>query len=169
MTAQEIIRAIIAERWRESFVLPNYTPAKWWECDVFELSEAGYFKEYEVKVSRADFFVDAQKTREVFPRPYGAPVVTENKHELLAKTDRGPVQFWFVTPKGLLKPEEIPVWAGLMEAELFDQGAHTKPRIFLRETTKAPRRHKQKLPPDINHARGTCYYRFHNLLQKEAA
>ncbi len=50
---------------------------------------------YEIKVSRQDFKRDsAMKQREA--RLYSD-------------------QFYYVTPKGLLKPEEIPDWAGLME------------------------------------------------------
>jgi hypothetical protein len=50
---------------------------------------------YEIKVSRADF------KRETH----------QKQREARLWSDR----FYYVTPKGLLKPEEIPDWAGLME------------------------------------------------------
>jgi hypothetical protein len=50
---------------------------------------------YEVKISRSDFARD-----------------TESKQsDALRYSDR----FWYVTPPGLLKRDEIPEWAGLME------------------------------------------------------
>jgi RNA polymerase primary sigma factor len=36
-------------------LLPNYTPDKWHECDVFGVTRAGYFHEFEIKLTRADF------------------------------------------------------------------------------------------------------------------
>ena len=41
--------------------MPNYTPRDWWECDVFCVSKAGYFTEYEIKLTAQDFRADAQK------------------------------------------------------------------------------------------------------------
>ncbi len=50
---------------------------------------------YEIKVSRADFKRDTH----------------QKQREARLWSDR----FYYVTPKGLLKPEEIPDWAGLIE------------------------------------------------------
>ncbi len=47
MNENQIIQRIMAERYRRSTVCPRYTPTRWWECDVFELTEAGFFREYE--------------------------------------------------------------------------------------------------------------------------
>lgn len=61
MNENQIIQRIMAERYRRSTVCPRYTPTRWWECDVFELTEAGFFREYEVKISRGDFAADRLK------------------------------------------------------------------------------------------------------------
>ena len=176
MNARDIIRSLVRDRYRQSLCIPNYTPENWWECDVFEVSKSGYFREFEVKVSRSDFFADAKKETVRYPGGWysGFKGVTENKHELLAAGDvRGPSIFYYVTPEGLLKPDEIPPWAGLIEVRdgnsvLYTQGEFTSvPRIFEREIKKAPRLHREKVAQAvIDHVRGVCYYRMHNLLQE---
>jgi hypothetical protein len=164
MKAGDIQQAIIRDRWRDGFVLPNYYPGEWWECDVFEITKAGYFREYEVKVSRGDFFADARKTREVFPRGWGQPSTFENKHELLSQRSlRGPSQFWFCTPPGLLAVEEVPEWAGLIEVK--DHGEGSRPRFWPREIKKAPRLHTVKIGDRAGHARGICYWRMHDAIK----
>jgi hypothetical protein len=59
MNAREIQQRLIVERYRRGICVPNYTPKDWWECDVFELTPAGYFREYEIKMTVADFRADA--------------------------------------------------------------------------------------------------------------
>ncbi|WP_315782429.1 hypothetical protein [Bradyrhizobium sp. SZCCHNPS1003] len=54
---------------------------------------------YEIKVSRSDFLKDVQQPL----KQRGARLFSD--------------QFFFVTPPGLLKPEEIPDWAGLLEPQ----------------------------------------------------
>lgn len=177
MTGREIIRRMVKARWHDAFCLPNYTPAKWWECDVFELTKSGYVREYEVKVSRADFFADAAKEKEVRPRPYGAPAVMERKHDLLTRGDpRGPCQFWYVTPEGMLRPSEVPEFAGLIEVSAgscttYVNGVFAEaPRIQEREFKPAPRLHREKASDDVRkHSLSVCYYRFHELLHRQAA
>lgn len=55
---------------------------------------------YEIKVSRSDFKNDINKPL----KQRGARLYTN--------------EFYYITPKGLLKPEEIPLWAGLIEVDL---------------------------------------------------
>lgn len=68
-------------------------------CDFWVLqphASKGYLAQaFEIKVSRADFKRD---------------------HELKQRDSRlFSDRFWYVTPPGLVKPEEVPVWAGLRE------------------------------------------------------
>jgi hypothetical protein len=169
MTGRDIIRSMVRVRWREGFCLPNYTPDQWWECDVFEITKAGYFREYEVKVSRSDFFADAKKEVERWPNGWapGATKVVERKHDLLAAgSARGPSLFFYVTPAGLLQPHELPVWAGLIEVS--QREGHSI--LIEREVTPAPRLHREKIADDIRrHALGVCYYRMHEVLNRHAA
>ena len=57
---------------------------------------------YEIKVSRSDFFSD---------------VGDMSKHEPIRNFCN---EFWFATPRGVVKKEEIPEGCGLME---FDEGS----------------------------------------------
>lgn len=159
VTASQIAAALMA-RWRQSFYLPNYTPLGWWECDVFELTKAGYFREYEIKVTRSDFFVDAKKERHT----YGHPMPVK-KHEQMGTHPNRPRQFWYVTPPGLLKLEEVPEWAGLLEVSPGNNPRHHVPLVEKRE---APKLNDGKLATaSVSHARGVCYYRFHELRMRK--
>jgi hypothetical protein len=173
LTAASITNWLMRTRWRQAFVLPNYTPARWWECDVFEVTKAGYFREYEIKVSRADFFADAGKDKRDYhtegewwknrkPGEIIGPLI-RNKHERLAAADPcGPVSFWYVVPDGLLKAEELPPWAGLI---YLVPGRHRIPDE--RVVREAPRLHRQKLDEQILvAAKAVCYWRFHRLRVK---
>ncbi len=121
LTAWTIQKTLMRKRFHRSFVLPNYTSANWFECDVFEVTAAGYFVEYEVKLTLNDFKADAKKRR----HSYGQ--ATAMKHSLLAAADpHGPSRFFFVTPPGLVAVEHresldpaavLPSWAGLIEIE----------------------------------------------------
>jgi hypothetical protein len=83
-------------------VIPNYRPWGWYECDFYQVTKAGFWVEYEVKVSVADFRADFKKAE---------------KHEALAAGEaRGPRRFWYVMPWELAEKlsGEIPQYAGLM-------------------------------------------------------
>ena len=58
---------------------------------------------FEIKVTRQDFKKDINDDL----KQRGARLYANN--------------FYYVTPKGLLKPEEVPLWAGLIELDLEDE------------------------------------------------
>lgn len=76
-------------------------------CDFWTIApwqSKGYLAiAYEIKISRADFRRDTH----------------EKQREARLFSDR----FYYVTPAGLLRPEEIPDWAGLIE--IADGKKHT--------------------------------------------
>jgi hypothetical protein len=161
----DVERAILQGNYHRSTMLPRYTPGAWWECDVCEVTSSGYFREYEIKMSRADFRVDAQKARDIFDgqyRPMGAaPRPQERKHDLLAAGDtRGPVEFYFCTPMGLLTEMDIPVWAGWLEMYRPLKSLN----VFSKVAKKAPRLHRKKaaegLALGMRHA---SYGRLHGM------
>lgn len=167
MTAQWIINHLMRRRYPGNFVLPNYTPACWWECDLFEVTKAGYFTEYEVKISVSDFWADRDKFKRVLPlwdfsKPEGQQLSSaiEKKHDKLqlGSTD-GPRRFWFVTPAKLIPVDHIPDWAGLIQIHESTNGWPAE------ETVKeAPRLHQTKLDKSVmSHAYTVGYHRFHNL------
>lgn len=67
------------------------------EADIFEVTKAGYLYEFEVKISRADFFADAKKV---------------GKSDKVMSGERCN-HFIYLVPQDLIKPEEVPEYAGL--------------------------------------------------------
>ncbi len=153
-----ITRSLCADNYAANTVIANFTPPNWWENDVCMVTKSGYWIEYEVKLTVADFRVDSQKQKEVLPRAWGEPVKFENKHDLLANTERGPCRFFYVVPEGLLANEQLPVWAGLIEVVGTAQS-----RVYFREKVAAPRRHKRKDESLVSRIHESCYWRFHRL------
>jgi hypothetical protein len=133
-----------------AIIMPNFTPTNWWECDLFAVTKAGYMREYEIKLTVSDFKADARKAaKRLEHQPtmkdglwQRAAYKQEHKHGLLSSGDvRGPSQFWYVVSKGLVSAEDVPSWAGLIEAEVHE-GWY---RPHLVEVKKAPRLHKAKI------------------------
>ena len=166
ISAGDIIQHLVRNRWRDSFVLPNYTPANWWECDVFEVTKAGYWREYEVKVSRADFLADRHKQKQSYSQwnPDERPGIGETlktsvlkKYDMLSESsEKGPNLFWYVTPKGLVEIQEIPGWAGLIELDRHPKHGHLSERVV----RKAPKLHSTKCSELVRqHSLSVCYWR----------
>jgi hypothetical protein len=168
VTAKDIQRALIRDRYKRTTVIPNYTPAGWFECDLFELTAAGFFVEYEIKLSLADFRRDAEKFRREWDPAVRVQIDRVKHHEIAAADPRGPSRFWYVVPEGLLTPEIVPQWAGLIIAR--HRSGYSRPHDFTTEELKsAPRLHKVKADLKIlPHATGVCYWRMHDLLLHKA-
>lgn len=143
-------------------LLTNYTPRKWFECDMFGVSRAGYFHEFEVKVSIRDFKADSKKiSRGKYDWDEATATMNhtpgQTKHSLLSdRSVDGPALFWYVVPDEMLAVADVPAWAGLMYAKprggLYGRLDIVKP---------APRLHKQRIDPVIvRDAMGVCYYRY---------
>lgn len=102
---------------RNSFatVVPNCTPKNWYECDLFCVTRAGYFNEFEIKLSKSDFRADQKKGVSETRSKYGMTFTRESKHERLANGDvGGPSRFWYLVPTGLISVADIPDYAGLI-------------------------------------------------------
>ena len=171
-TTSEIVNHLIRERWQQAFVLPTYAPDGWWECDVLEITKAGYWHEYEVKVSRADFLRDAAKKRRDSWKYEGGVRIDlpgARKHDLLAAgSTKGPSRFTYVAPAGLLALADVPEWAGLMEATRMPGRFGGPDRIGIRTAKAAPRIHGEKFGDRRTRAMElTCYYRFHRAGHEE--
>lgn len=141
---------------------PNYTPEGWWECDLWAVTEAGFATEFEVKLTRADFRKDASKIEKLNWSERRSGKTPELKHAKLQLADaRGPSRFFYVTPQGLLKPEDIPEWAG--HIEIVAHRGRLKPVV----TKPAPALHRERVPHNtIEHCKSVFYYRFWALRQK---
>ncbi len=151
-------------------VFPHITLNGWWECDMFCTTKAGYWHEFEIKVSRADFFKDFDKKmamlrgRRRSSRFCGVKGVdTLHKHAMMEGGDeRGPSYYWFCIPEGLVEESEIPDYAGLIE---FPEPAGKKPspywRGYMNTVRKAPKLHKMKISQDrLEHLQRQIPYRY---------
>lgn len=143
-------------------LLPNYTPERWHECDMFGVTRAGYFHEFEIKLTKSDFKADAKKrqgARYDVNKETGKWDRTpgELKHDrLFALDEHGPSRFWYVAPSGLIALADLPTWAGLLNYAI---GSDRNYGHF--ETAKdAPQLHRKKVAREVlRHAMNVCYYR----------
>jgi hypothetical protein len=134
------------QRAASRLIAPCFTPPDWHECDVMAVTRAGYFVEFEIKRSLADFRADARKS-DSEPAGRGRRGVGRRKHDRLAAGDpAGPTRFWYVVPAGLIAPEQTPAWAGLRYAQRYGNARGRGVRLW---TVKpAPRLHSRRVDPE---------------------
>lgn len=117
-------------------LIPNVFPLSYgYECDLMEITKAALWHEYEIKVSRQDFFNDFKKGSGLHGQDPG------RKHRRISE-GKGPNYFWYVTPRGLITTEELPSYAGLIECDLSEE--NSKCSI----TVPAKRLHRNKIGID---------------------
>ena len=159
MNAPQIQQAL----WRDLVVshkimMPNFTPSKWFECDMFAITKAGYWTEHEIKLSVADYKADAKKYQR---RHYDGYEDTYKHAQLTVASERCPSRFWFVMPEDVASKIEVPEWAGLKVCAVSDSG-----RVYVNEEKPAPRLHKIKATTELqNQVMLAAYYRFWNQRQ----
>ena len=93
-----------------------------WESDVLILTNSGYWYEIEIKISRADFHNDQKHKSQKFN--FMADEDTRNK----------PNYFYYAVPEGMISPDEVPSFAGLIYMH------RSRPEVI----KKAPKIHKEK-------------------------
>lgn len=151
-----------------------------WESDFFCVTRSGYGIEVEVKSSRSDFLADFKKTdkHEKLSNP-GPRIVDRidwwhvsedfeyDYNKALNEIEKGfrrnlsckviwvnpedvPNRFFYAAPMNMLKPEEIPPYAGLIEIELVNG------RLKAHKSKEAPLLHKSK--PDVGKLLIDRYY-----------
>lgn len=122
MITRDIEKAIYENIWPNSIlVCPNVYMGRY-EMDICQITKAGYVVEYEIKLSRSDFAADFKKGG-----GYGLNPSIFSKHNVLANNEvkrKRPSRFFFVTPRGLLKEEDIPSYAGWGECYPGDNNHH---------------------------------------------
>lgn len=95
LTEMDIIKAL--SLWIDDRKYPYQIPNAFiymWECDYWTMTDGGETREFEIKISRADYFNDAKK----------------DKH----KATDGANYFYYVCPKDLIKKEEVDKRYGLI-------------------------------------------------------
>lgn len=87
--------------------IPNFYFNGMYEMDMFRLTHSGIVYEYEIKISRSDYFAD-------FKKQFKYSASKSTKHDLLRRGELPCNRFVFVVPEGLVRPDEVPDYAGLM-------------------------------------------------------
>jgi hypothetical protein len=107
--------------------------------DLVSVDRHNLLFEFEIKLSRADFRADFRKTkhhymkhREKFPPTVGGLLYI-------------PSSFYFVTTKNLVRPSEVPSYAGLLYATPALDG-HTYACDWFIQVRRAPVLHRVPLP-----------------------
>lgn len=96
------------------------------ESDFLGITKARITHEYEIKLTRSDFNADFKKYRHQY---YGD-----------AETEYArPNYFWYVAPRGLLDPADVPEYAGLIQVS----GNRVHP--FTERAKNAPKLHGGKI------------------------
>ena len=166
-TTSDIEKAIMQRcktELRMSPIAPSLVLPHGWEADVAAATKTGLIHEFEIKVSRSDFLADFKKN-EYHPNI--------SKHERMARRLHGkeldcpdndfrksrgwvplrawtPNYFWFCSPIGILKADDIPNHTGWLEFEfryVTPPYRNSRPywEIVCHERKKAPRLHKEKV------------------------
>ncbi|ADM80005.1 hypothetical protein phiAS5_ORF0162 [Aeromonas phage phiAS5] len=146
MTEADVQRAIAKTpefQKRYDILVPNCYTMYDNEADLFGLRPSGLCDEIEIKVSRADFKVDAKKSVRVsikLDKP-----INYRTHKFVRFTKREALEmghmsnyFWYAVPDQLIKPDEVPEWAGLIY--IHSDG-------YARVVKSAKRLHKHPLHP----------------------
>jgi len=139
MEAKKIEQYLVRKNINSSNVMAHFTAPNWFECDVARVTSAGFWTEFEVKVSRSDFRADFKKEGGYYPGD-GQGYNRHNKHEAMkCGSCVAPNYFYFVCPEGLLSVEDMPDYAGL----IFVTGSNSWHPLEV--VKKAPRIHKNKV------------------------
>lgn len=132
-------------------VLPNFFVGRY-EMDVFRRLKSGYINEYEVKISRSDFFNDFKKSHHEHIGEYPYKKIKINKHSQLKNGFGIPNKFWFVVPEGLIDVGEIPKHTGLIYfIERYETFKIIKTAPFLHRNKKEDKEYLENLLVSLSH------------------
>lgn len=114
-----------------------------WESDLIAVSRAGVMSEYEIKISKADFKLDAAKQKHEHIQLFQKGIMSA-KHSygglppvLYDRPTQTPANyFWYACPAELIQVQEVPEYAGLLWL-----GSGWRPQIV----KKPPKLHSNKI------------------------
>lgn len=108
-----------------------------WESDLFGISSSGYAVEVEVKISRSDFNADFKKQKHgIFEKAFNEKNEAM-KQAFIEVNNPVPNRFYFACPFGMITPDQVPPYAGL----IYCESKYTAFDVI----KKAPFIHKYKL------------------------
>lgn len=157
-TVQDAIYAYCQSR-KHEITVPNCGTVFVYESDVASMTKSRIGHEFEVKVSRADWLAELRKIASPESNAKRSRAARLNQAKGIADAlkaawtrgeircgsdfnyteDPTPNYFWVVATPGIVKPDELPAYAGLMEVETYSFGNR------LVQVTPAPRLHSLKM------------------------
>lgn len=128
MKTTEIQDALLKNYYQRGHIYccTNFSGTGYDEADLMSVSGTMMVYEFEVKISRSDFKADFKKDFKHKRLSGELPLLSGWKI---------PNRFYYVCPEGMIRIDEVPVYAGLIYVE---------PAGFLNEVKKAPMIHKEK-------------------------
>lgn len=94
-----------------SLVIPNTNYISQSEADLISVTKSGYWNEYEIKKTRADFLNEMRAYNAEGSYSYAK----YEKHDKIKKclndgknTNKIPSKFWLVTPPNIVEKDELP-------------------------------------------------------------
>jgi hypothetical protein len=144
-----------------------------WESDFFCVTSSGYTVEVEVKISKSDFKADAKKEQKHFMlKNIGKELAVMPTHSYIRDASgiaivrpRGPNKFYYCCPKGIINPEEVPEYAGLLYYTEEEHSDNLYSHQDIIEVKTAKFLHKNK--PDISKVMLDKYYNMYNDLKNQ--
>lgn len=166
LTEYSIQRALARSLgWHRHTIVPNL--CFYHEMDVAVLTRAGCLYEYEIKCAQRDWTTDNRKDvpqpipdwlmGENGARVYPNPVELQKAQDSYARPIRNRKhvkRFYYAYAQGLVCPEWVPEWAGLIEASLDGK----RKIVTLREVRAATDRAVEKPPESLRVAMLTSIY-----------
>lgn len=155
-TIQKVLRYGFLSPNSIKYVMENLTVYKW-ESDTLLVTKSGYAYEIEIKISRADFRNDFKHKK--------------NKHLFLERKagDLGavlddryrPNYFYYAVPEGLISPDEVPDYAGL----IYIHPLSSWPHFRVDNVKVATQLHKTKFDAERLGLMDKFYYNYRNWKQ----
>jgi hypothetical protein len=177
MKTNEIADILLKSLCERSFpiFLTTFAGQGFSEADVFGINRNGFMYEYEIKRSRADFFADFKnkpdKHRKLKER-YSIHLYDEWKHGKQTGDTYEciliPNRFFFVCEEGLIKPEEVPEYAGLIYIDPTINFITEKKPAKLLHKTKANNRIYERVATVLSQRMfyGCSYFTFKHKVDK---
>lgn len=145
-----------------SLMAPNIFLFDNYESDFIAVTNSGYIREFEIKLSLNDFYNDAKKENRY---------TGQTKYDFLL-SGKGPCEFYYIFPEGLIPFDKIPEWAGIANPiQVGYSRAGTKYNVWeYRIRRVAKRLNKNKITDRQKTSIYTSlYYRYWSLQLKRAS
>jgi hypothetical protein len=147
------IQEFIMKHWYEKhhcpYVCSNFSGCGFEEMDVVAISRALIITEFEIKMSRSDFFADFKKVNKHLRYSGKLVEASPDPQTVLFYNTVRPNKFYYCCPNNLIKAEEVPLYAGLIYFTKFELQGHNQPYVEFKIIKKAPFIHHEKCGTNV--------------------